>query len=404
MRKLILLLIIFFSCTLNLSAQWVNIGPMDTAGYYYIYSLTGTDNYVFVGAYNYGNNSGLFFSSNNGLNWSHLAINSVVRSLVINGNNIYAALDGVYRSTNLGQNWTQLLSYNYGVYSLAVNGNDIYAGTWLNGLLISTNSGENWIQTNLNNEVVQSIAINNNRIYAGVPYHLYLSTNMGNNWDTIGNFDAYTIALDGNNVYAGCNGIYRSTNNGLNWSAPVLSNQRIECLAVYNNNIFAGTLTKVYYSWNMGENWIQLNDGMDNCDITALYISNDYVYAGSNAYSVYRRPLSDFTELKKTEYNYPDKFSLSQNYPNPFNPVTKIKFEISEVRSEKLEVRLVIYDPLGREIATLINDKLAPGTYEVEWNGSNYTSGVYFYKLEISDPETSSGLHYSETKKMVLIK
>jgi len=92
----------------------------------------------------------------------------------------------------------------------------------------------------------------------------------------------------------------------------------------------------------------------------------------------------------------PAEFKLQQNYPNPFNPVTKIKFDIATVGAVPRTVRLVIYDVLGREIATLVNEELQPGTYEVEWDASNYPSGVYYYRLVSAD--------YSDTKKMVLIK
>jgi hypothetical protein len=96
----------------------------------------------------------------------------------------------------------------------------------------------------------------------------------------------------------------------------------------------------------------------------------------------------------------PNSYMLYQNYPNPFNPTTKIKFSIPLSRgvSEGRGVltKLVIYDVLGKEIATLVNEKLNPGTYSVDWDGLNYPSGVYFYKL-VTDA-------YSETKKMVLIK
>ena len=94
----------------------------------------------------------------------------------------------------------------------------------------------------------------------------------------------------------------------------------------------------------------------------------------------------------------PDSYMLYQNYPNPFNPVTKIKFDISmdsRLRGND-NVTLKIYDILGREVATLINEKLTPGTYEVVWEAVNNASGVYFYKLETED--------YSETKKMVLMR
>jgi hypothetical protein len=94
----------------------------------------------------------------------------------------------------------------------------------------------------------------------------------------------------------------------------------------------------------------------------------------------------------------PKSYALYQNYPNPFNPSTKIKFEIpfSPFEGGKGDVKLVVYDVLGKEITILINQLLQPGTYEVEWNGSNYPSGVYFYKLFTSD--------FTETRKMVLIK
>ncbi len=92
--------------------------------------------------------------------------------------------------------------------------------------------------------------------------------------------------------------------------------------------------------------------------------------------------------------NIPDNFKLQQNYPNPFNPVTKIKFSLPS--PSKGGVKLIVLDILGREIAVLINEQLSPGTYEAEWDGSKYSSGVYFYKLITAD--------YTETRKMVLVK
>ena len=98
----------------------------------------------------------------------------------------------------------------------------------------------------------------------------------------------------------------------------------------------------------------------------------------------------------------PVQFSLSQNYPNPFNPTTKIRFSIPLSRGVTAEgsrgvlVNLTIYDVMGRVVETLHNGELKPGTYEADWNASNFPSGVYFYRLSASD--------YTETKKMVLIK
>ncbi|MEJ2103186.1 MAG: T9SS type A sorting domain-containing protein, partial [Ignavibacteriaceae bacterium] len=92
-------------------------------------------------------------------------------------------------------------------------------------------------------------------------------------------------------------------------------------------------------------------------------------------------------------------FVLQQNFPNPFNPSTKIKYTISSVTLSGVEVSLVIlkvFDVLGKEVATLVNEEKPSGTYDVEFNGSNLPSGIYFYQLKAGE--------YSNTKKMILLK
>ena len=88
----------------------------------------------------------------------------------------------------------------------------------------------------------------------------------------------------------------------------------------------------------------------------------------------------------------PERFSLSQNYPNPFNPVTRIRFSISNAADVKLQV----FDILGKEVKVLVNDVFSPGVYEADFDASNLPSGVYFYKLTAGT--------FSESKKMVLLK
>lgn len=90
----------------------------------------------------------------------------------------------------------------------------------------------------------------------------------------------------------------------------------------------------------------------------------------------------------------PDNFRLEQNYPNPFNPTTKIKFSIPAGNNNNS--RLVIYDAMGREIETLLDKALTAGVYEIEFNATEYSSGIYFYKLTAGS--------FSETKKMILVK
>ena len=92
------------------------------------------------------------------------------------------------------------------------------------------------------------------------------------------------------------------------------------------------------------------------------------------------------------EINTPLSFNLSQNYPNPFNPSTRIQYAIDS----RQFVSLKVYDILGKEVATLVNEEKSVGTYEQNWNAANLPSGVYFYHLQAGD--------YVETKKMVLLK
>jgi hypothetical protein len=90
---------------------------------------------------------------------------------------------------------------------------------------------------------------------------------------------------------------------------------------------------------------------------------------------------------------------LEQNYPNPFNPVTLIKYTLGKERSEgkgDANVKLAVYDVLGREVTTLVNERQQPGTYTVQFDGSRYSSGTYFYRLKARG--------YVETKKLLIVR
>ena len=110
--------------------------------------------------------------------------------------------------------------------------------------------------------------------------------------------------------------------------------------------------------------------------------------------------LTDITGISKNENEIPKTYNLYQNYPNPFNPSTSIKFDIPELPLIKgaggMFTTLTIFDILGKEVTTLIDEKLLPGRYEVNWNASDYASGVYFYKISAGE--------FTATKKMVLMK
>jgi len=100
----------------------------------------------------------------------------------------------------------------------------------------------------------------------------------------------------------------------------------------------------------------------------------------------------EYSDIVELEVGLPTVFSLEQNYPNPFNPTTKIKYQIANAGF----VNMRVYDVLGNEVATLVNEEKAAGNYVVEFDGSTLTSGIYFYKLQ-------AGI-FIETKKMVLLR
>jgi hypothetical protein len=110
------------------------------------------------------------------------------------------------------------------------------------------------------------------------------------------------------------------------------------------------------------------------------------------------------TDIRDEEILVKD-FLLQQNYPNPFNPSTKISWQ-SPVGSWQT---LRVYDILGNEVATLVNEYRNAGNYEVEFNVGRdsspaLVSGIYFYRLQVGDPSTGSGQSFVETKKMMLLK
>jgi hypothetical protein len=100
------------------------------------------------------------------------------------------------------------------------------------------------------------------------------------------------------------------------------------------------------------------------------------------------------TSIQKESHNQvlPREIALSQNYPNPFNPSTAISYQLSAIS----QVRLGVYDLLGREVATLVDGRMEAGTHKVVWNASGFASGTYFYRLQCGESVL--------VRKLVLLK
>ncbi len=369
-----------------------------------VWDLLSTGSDLFAGT----DGLGVFRSVNNGGSWT--AVNSGLTNLNISsfgklGTYLFTGtLEGVFRSENSGGSWIHVSSglTEEKVFALLVNGTDLFAGTWGGGVFRSNNNGNSWSFCGIPNSNIYSLIASGTNIFAGtIGSGIYLSTNNGSSWNPVNSGLPPTtivisdIALCGTIVYLGTwgNGVFRSTNNGSTWQSTALTSDTIMTLISSGNNLIAGTRSGIVVSSNNGASWIVKDQGFNAApNVLALRVVNNYMFAGTEEHKVWRRSLSEVFAVKNISTEVPDAFTLSQNYPNPFNPKTIITFELPKTEL----VSLTVYDELGREIETLVNEQLHAGTYEVDWNASNYPSGVYFYTMRTEG--------YTETKRMILIK
>ncbi|MDQ3022142.1 MAG: T9SS type A sorting domain-containing protein [Bacteroidota bacterium] len=116
------------------------------------------------------------------------------------------------------------------------------------------------------------------------------------------------------------------------------------------------------------------------------------MFAGTKGNGVWKIPLSEILTEVNSYSNMPQSFYLYQNYPNPFNPKTIIRYRLKMFS----HVKIKIYDILSNEVKSLVDKNQNEGTYEIEFDGSNLSSGIYFYKLEADN--------FSEFRKMIFLK
>jgi hypothetical protein len=408
---------------------------------YMILSLATDGNRVFAGADKFGgqdNIQGVYFSNDNGASWEQIGLPiTFIPSISISGDNIFACgAGGIFLSTNNGSNWEFNFMYGpVGIGHVTSNSSYIYAGSFGLGIFQSTDYGISWERI-LQEGFIQSLVTSETNTYAAIsPGHLLHSTDNGKSWDSIVFFNKMGInclALDGTNVYVGTNGngVYLSTNNGINWTQEDtrLTNTSVNSIVTSGTNIFAGTNSGVFLSTNHGTNWLQINNGLtdtnifsfavsgtsvfagtgsgvfqyidknwkqtglNNMSIYSLAVNETFIFAGGDIGGVWKRPLSELVYVAKEENKVPKNYSLSQNYPNPFNPSTNIKYSIP--KSSLVSIK--VYSILGNEIKTLVNEEKPAGNYDLTWNASSLPSGVYFYRIYAGS--------FVETKKMILMK
>ncbi|GAB4286578.1 MAG: hypothetical protein Kow0098_01940 [Ignavibacteriaceae bacterium] len=209
----------------------------------------------------------------------------------------------------------------------------------------------------------------------------------------------------------------KSTDLGESWSASTnISGNNL----AYKPVLRVSDNDKIFVLWSRAKSdaygiWGTVSTDLGNSWITPFaltpsrnFITNpDFAVQGDTIYFVWQNLLGNNWEIFSGKYVFslsstdtpkvfnstiPESYSLEQNYPNPFNPKTSIHYQIPEATN----VKIVVYDILGNQINTLINEYKQAGFYEVSFDGNNLPSGVYFYSIEAG--------HFSDTKKMILAK
>ncbi len=359
-----------------------------------------------------GTGDGIFFSTNSGGLWIPsvgFSANTQIMTLVISAGppgveplNLFAGCrEGVFESTDNGMNWLQVGMKDTAVWALssspgAVGTTTLFAGMAGGGVFRSTNNGILWTEVNngLANPYIQTLV---SRVDTPLTDAHYLFAG----------------------TYAG--GVFRSTDDGSSWDSAGLPGTILWSFAVAGNRLFAGTHMGVFLTTDNGSHWDSVNTGLVYRNIRGLCASKNYLLAGTVGGGIWRRPLSEMipTSVEKYLISEPGGFRLGQNYPNPFNPTTTIGYTVGGVRHHQpppdinggggragasglagasgiSDVRLVVYDILGREVAVLVNEKKAPGNYEVKFDATNLASGIYFYRLITNT--------YLEMRKMILVR
>ena len=333
----------------------------------------------------------------------------------------------------------------------------------------STDGGASWEQdirlpNNPEFSVFSSVSVSGSAVNAAwadqrngnLEIYYKLSTDGGVSWGTdtrLTNNSAFSqnpsISVSGSIVHVvwhdgrdGLPEIYdkRSTDGGISWGADTrltsdpaystyasvsVSNSIVH--VVWNDDRDGNY--EIYYkrSTDGGLSWGQdtrLTNNILSSSFPSISISGLVVHViwtdlrGGNEEIYYKRdPTGNFVGITNINSKLPQEFKLYNNYPNPFNPSTTIRFSIPLSRGvgadggRGVSTKLIVYDILGREAAVLVNAELEPGTYEVNFDASQLSSGAYYYRIAIHsdklisrDPSSSSGQAFTDTKKMILVK
>ena len=369
----------------------------------------------------------IYISKDNGISWDSLSsISSIGVSKILQVGDVLLVntsraliwpvmIPSLFRSDDFGKTWYSVHDAVYGGQSMTFFNSRVYAD--LDGKLYSSNdTGKTWNLLNTSSFFPNQIAeVLSDGFFLYVRINsqaLYRSVDNGSTWDSLKiNFPNhfYDVLAQDSCIYVGTysDGFYISRDRGNNWqgaSTGLPDSSGFSALHFIGDNIIASVskdFQQSVYRYNLRENkWYLFNEGFSikYSDWIYDFASNDkYLFLTTDS-SVWRRPVSDLiTDIHNTNYQLIKNVVLYQNYPNPFNPITTIRYSIPKAE----HVTLKIYDELGKEVSTLVNENEEAGNHEVQFNSQandnkQLASGIYFYRLTTGN--------FSAVKKIILLK
>jgi len=406
------LFLLLFS-TSNYSQWFQQISGTST----YLRSIENTENEI---VYIAGNNGTLLKSTNGGDVWFSLVSgtsNHLWDMEFINSNIGYCVGYGgtILKTTDWGLTWFPKTSgTTENLYCIfIVDSNNLYIGSTNGTILKSIDGSEEWsIQILGNYNIIYDILFLNHDIgfACGVGFAIK-TTDGGTNWiqmDTGGIQDHWFLSVYFQNPnmgyiisgygdpYGWSTGQISKTNDGgNNWIQLYAGTNLLSDIVFLSENLgFAvGIGGIILKTTNTGFDWL-IEDTPTNYFLSDIDFSipiEGYVdgFAVGEGGMILKREGISSAKQDDALITY---YNLSQNFPNPFNPTTTIKYQIPEISF----VTLKVYDVLGNEIATIVNEEKPAGSYDVEFDGIGLPSGIYFYHLRAGS--------FVETKKMVLLK
>ncbi len=365
-------------------------------------------------------NSLIFKTINSGVSWE--AINTGVPMqynsiFFVNQNTGYACgglgnLSGkLLKTTDSGNSWNLILQDSNIFYQVFFPDELTGYITGRNSRFLKTiNAGANWTAINNISPSISSLFFtsSNTGFCSGFYGPVFKTTNAGVNWtqqDLLGikKFYFYSEQIG---FGIGSTGIIKTTNNGDNWVVLNTNPSHIfNDMHFFNESTgyvigsrtnYGGIITK---TTDGGNTWLNIDTGYYDYLYGIDFATNDLGYITGYNGTILKTTNGGITFNNFSNSILPKEFLLLQNYPNPFNPKTIINYELPASHGERITsfVTLKVYDVLGNEVASLVNERENAGAYEVEFDGSNLSSGIYFYRLEADG-------NIIDTKRMVFLK